>query len=536
MKYVIAYDVGTTGVKTCIFGIEKKIKLIAAASEPYDLYTLPNGGAEQDHEEWWAAMCKTTKQTFNQVKDKISPSDIEGISFCSQAQGLVLVDKNGVPVRRPMSYMDQRAADLKKKYFETGIIKVAGANLIKLLICLVATKAAPTSVKDPLWKYKWVEENEPDKFAKVYKWLDVKEYLITRCTGQFVTTEDDAFSTMLYDNRPNKKCWSKTICRMFKVNMDHLPKIVKSTDCVGTLKEQAAKELGLVPGIKVFGGGGDNSLIGIGAGCTTPGDTHIYVGTSGWVSTLTTKRVVDVNSMIAALTCPIPNTYNYFGEMETAGKCFDWVAHHLALDEIGVYLKKEHVVDSPLNIFKTLYQYLNYILDSVPPGSGGVIFTPWLHGNRCPFEDKNATGLFYGLKISTGKRQMIRAVLEGICYHLRWTLECSDKKVKSSETIRFVGGGALSPYTCQIFANILNRKIETVGSPQNVGAVGAAAIVGLGLGIIESFDDVKNYIPRVMTYYPVKARHDTFEPYYQVFKKLYKTNKKVFKELDAIKK
>lgn len=529
MKYVIAYDIGTTGVKTCIFAIENKIELIASSAQAYNLYTFPNGGAEQNHEEWWNSMCQTTKDVFN--KCNIKPNQIEGISFCSQAQGLILVDKNGVPVRMPMSYMDQRAIDVKKKYFEKGLIKVAGANLFKLLKCLAITKAAPTSVKDPCWKYKWVEEHEPENFKKVYKWLDVKDYLICRCTGKFATTEDNAFATMIFDNRPNKKCFSKPICKMLKINMDHLPKVLKATDCFGTLTKKAADELGLVPGIKVFGGGGDNSIISVGAGCNKPGDTHIYVGTSGWVSTLTKERKVDINSMIAAISYPQEGLFNYFAEMETAGKCFDWVMHHLALDEIDLYLTKVHVAESPESQFKTLYEYLNYTIKDIEPGSNGVLFTPWLHGNRCPFEDANASGMFFGIKLDTGKKQLIRSVLEGICYHLRWMLESCDKKVQTASTIRFVGGGAVSPVTCQILADILNRKIETVCSPQNVGAVGAAGIVGVGLGIIPSLEVIDKYIPINDTYIPNYENHLKYEKYYQTFKKLYKSNKNIYRDL-----
>ena len=152
MTYVIAYDMGTTGVKTCLFGIGKSIELIADAHQGYNLYILENGGAEQNEEEWWSAMCSTTKQLF--ARTDIKPSDIEGISFSSQMQGLVLVDKSGTPVRRPMSYMDQRATEEIKKGMAHGI-QIAGGNVFKLVKSLLISGAASTSVKDPVWKYKW---------------------------------------------------------------------------------------------------------------------------------------------------------------------------------------------------------------------------------------------------------------------------------------------------------------------------------------------------------------------------------------------
>ena len=165
----------------------------------------------------------------------------------------------------------------------------------------------------------------------------------------------------------------------------------------------------------------------------------------------------------------------------------------------------------------------------VEPGSGGLIFTPWLHGNRCPFEDPNATGMFFGIGLETGKTEMIHAVLEGVFYHLRWMLECENRRLKTSDPIRFVGGGALSPVSCQMLADITGRTIETVESPQNVGSVGAAAVVAVGLGLIPDLESVKSFIPASATYRPDKEKHKKYGPYYRTFKKLYAANKNLFR-------
>ena len=478
MAYTIAYDIGTTGVKTCLFNIGAEITLMASVHHGYPLYVLENGGVEQDADEWWAAMCQTTRTLFAQ--SGITPDEVAGISFCSQMQGLVLVDKLGNALRRPMSYMDQRAKAEIREGMAHGV-QIAGANVIKLMRSLMITGAVSSSVKDPVWKYKWVQKHEPEVFRNVYRWLDVKEYLLCRCTGAFVMTEDSAFSTFLYDTRPGKRGWNASLCHMLGVNMAHLPEVVKATDRVGGLTATAAAELGLCEGTAVFGGGGDATLIGIGAGCTNVGDTHIYSGTSGWVSTVVDRRIVDTSAMIAAIIGAEAGKFNYFAEMETAGKCLEWVKDHLALDEIGIYLEKKHITESQECVYTSLYDYLTKTIQDIPAGAGGVIFTPWLHGNRCPFEDPNAAGMFFNIRLETGKTELIRAVLEGVCYHLRWMLECQDHKIKTSDTIRFVGGGALSAVTCQILADLTGRTIETVASPQNVGAVGAAAVTGVGL-------------------------------------------------------
>ena len=476
-------------------------------------------------------MCDTTAEVFR--KTNVKPEEVKGISFCSQMQGLVLTDKDGVPVHRPMSYMDQRAKEEIKKGIANGL-QIAGANIFKLLPSLMITGAVSSSVKDPVWKYKWVEAHEPENFKRAYKWLDVKDYLICRCTGKFTMTEDSAFATLIYDTRPGKEGWSKKMCSMFDVDMELLPEIIKSTDMVGGLTEKAASELGLKVGTPVFGGGGDSSLIGVGAGCVNVGDTHIYSGTSGWVITVTDKQMVDVTAMIAAITGAQSGKYNYFAEMETAGKCLEWVKDHLALDEIGIYLEKKNVTEGFEATCTSLYDYMTRTVKDVPPGAGGVIFTPWLHGNRCPFEDPDSTGMFFGIKLETGKTELIRAVLEGVFYHLRWMLECQGKKLKTSDVIRFVGGGALSPVSCQILADITGRTIETVASPQNVGSVGAAAVTAVGLGIIENLECVQDFIPAAATYEPDMEKHAQYEPYYQTFKKLYKANKELYKEVKGI--
>ncbi|MGN0467812.1 MAG: FGGY-family carbohydrate kinase [Acutalibacteraceae bacterium] len=528
MNYALAYDIGTTGVKTCLFEIENDIKLVAAAVEGYELYVYPDGGAEQDPNEWWEAMCKTTKIVMK--KSKIKPEKIDGISFCSQMQGLVMVDKNGLPVRRAMSYMDQRARKELKQYMAHGA-QIAGGNIAKVLKSIMITGAASVSVKDPVYKYLWVKNNEPENYKKTYKWLDVKEALIARMTGEFIMTEDSAFATMLYDLK-NKR-WSSEMCKMFDVDENHLAKIIKSTDKVGGLTKQAADELGLKEGITVYGGGGDASLIGVGAGAVKLHDTHVYIGTSGWVSTVVDKSIVDTSALIAATVGAQPGLYNYFAELETAGKCVEWVKDHLALDEIGIYLKKTHVAEDMESQYTTLYQYMSEVTQSVPAGSNGVIFAPWLHGNRCPFEDPNARGMFFNISLETGKAELVRSVAEGVCMHMRWVLETEEKKTKTSDTIRFVGGGALADSTSQILADCTGRTVETVANPQNVGAVGAAVVVAVGLGIIDSVMDAGKLIKAEKTFKPNPEVKPAYDKNFAAYKEIYKANKGIFKILNG---
>ncbi|EQA45561.1 carbohydrate kinase, FGGY family protein [Leptospira broomii serovar Hurstbridge str. 5399] len=530
LVHILTYDIGTTGTKTCLFEISNKLKLLHSTSAEYELSILENGGVEQDANEWWKAMCDTTRRLF--VETGFDSEKISGISFCSQMQGLVLVDSQLKPLRPAMSYMDQRAKEEMHLGIETGI-KIEGLNAFKLLRSLQITGAVAGSVKDPLWKYKWVQAKEPEIFRKVHKWLDVKEYLIARSTGKAVMTADSAFATFLFDSRPGKGRWHKGLCNMFGVKFEHLPEIVSSTDKVGELIPLAASELGLKKGIPVFGGGGDASLIGIGAGAVEEGDTHIYSGTSGWVSTVTRKRKVDINSRIASIVGARPEHYNYFGEQETSGKCLQWVKDHLALDEIDVYLEKRNVTEGADAVHESLFEFLLESIKDTPAGSDGVIFTPWLHGNRCPFEDPLAKGIFFNIGLNTGKRKLIRAVIEGIAFHKRWILELSEKNIPSSKTIRFVGGVARSAIVCQILADITGRIIETTEHPQNAGATGAAAITALGLGKIASFKDIRNLIPVQDRWLPNSANKAVYQKNFEVFRELYKSNQRHFARLNG---
>jgi xylulokinase len=527
--YVLAIDVGTTGSKTCLYRINDTLEQVDSSIEDYPLYMTDDGGAEQDVEDWWAAICRSTRRVLE--RSRISPEMISAVGFCCQMQGSILVDKDGRALRNPMIYLDGRSTAQYEKMLCHGFPRIEKWNMRKTLYSLYFTGGLAATPKDPLWKYHWVLENEPDIFSRVYKWLDVKDYLILRCTGQYGMTRDSAHLTFLYDTRPGKLGWHKGLCRMFKVNMDHLPPVVDSTDIVGRLTDQAGTEMGLIPGIPVFGGGGDTALTAIGAGSVDLHDTHIYVGTSGWVLVNVEKRMVDISNFVASILGAIPGRYNYIAEQETSGACLQWVRDHLALDGIGVYLKDQAVADSEQEQ-GLLYDLLNKVVLETPPGAESVIFTPWLHGNRSPREDAYARGMFFNLGLNTGKRVMIRAVLEGVAYHKRWMLEAVEKKVPYRPLIRFVGGGAKSSVWCQIMADVLGRAIETVDNPQDVGSMGAALLCGVGLGRIDGILKAKDMIPVKETYTPRPEFKEIYDRNFEVFKNLYAKNKKLFHTLN----
>ena len=200
--YIIIYDFGTSSVKTCLFEIDSAIRLVVSSTAAYDLFISDDGGAEQDTEEWWTALCSTTRELFQ--KTEVRPEEIEGMAFCSQMQGAVFVDVNGNALRRPMNYLDQKGVREYRNCMGSGLIKVSGCSLYKLVRNLIVNYAGSTSAKDPVWKYKWVENHEPDVFRKINKWLDIGDYLTSRCTDRIVRTADSAFATFLYDTRKGR--------------------------------------------------------------------------------------------------------------------------------------------------------------------------------------------------------------------------------------------------------------------------------------------------------------------------------------------
>lgn len=528
--YILAHDVGTTGSKSCLYRIGDTIQQVAAGLVQYPLYTTDDGGAEQVADDWWQAVCKSTRKIIE--RGHVGPDEVAGIAFCCQMQGSVLVDREGRALRNPMSYMDGRAVDQHARHLCHGLFRIGGWNGRKVLRSLMVTGGLAATPKDPLWKYHWVREHEPEIFSRAHKWLDVKDYLVHRCTGRFAMTTDSAHLTFLYDTRKGRSGWHAGLCRMFDVDMKHLPAVVNATEVVGGLSDEAARQMGLNAGTPVVGGGGDAILTTIGAGCTDVYDTHIYVGTSGWVASNVTRRMVDIGNFIAAISGAMPGRYNYVAEQETAGACLQWVRDHLAMDEIGVYLQEG--TDGADDDARTnrLYDLLNGVVAETPPGSGGVIFTPWLHGNRSPREDAHARGMFFNIGLRTGKRMLVRAVLEGVACHNRWMLEAVERKIPFRESLRFVGGGAKSSQWCQIVADVTGRRIETIDHPQDAGAAGAALVCAVGLGILPSFTHVKRMVPVRQVYLPDPAVKEMFDRQYRVFTNLYRSNRKNFAVLN----
>ncbi len=522
---VIGYDIGTTSTKTCLYRIGAHLALVRRAVHPYPLRVLPNGGVEQDPEEYWRAMAQGTREVL--AASGTEASSVQAVSFSSQMQGLILVDEALQAIRPAMSYLDSRAVEEHRKGIKSGLC-VAGLRARVLLPSLHLTGGVSASVKDPVWKYLWVKNHEPEVFARARYWLDIKDYLAARCTGRATMGEDSAHATFLFDSRPGKRRWSAHLAKAYGVQMRHLPEVIASTDAAGPLTASAARDLGLAPGIPVVAGGGDLTMTALGSGCVNPGEAHVYMGTSGWVSAVCQKRLVDVGHLMASIIGARPGHYNYIGEQETSGKCLDWARDHLALDGIGLFPE-----DLGRQAESRAFEVMASAAAGAPPGAGGALFAPWLHGNRSPFEDPLARGIFFNIGLNTDKACLLRAVLEGTLQQKRWLLDCMAEKATVLEPLRFAGGGAQSRVIGQLLADITGRAIEAVAEPQCAGATGAAAVCALHLGALDGFDRLRQSIPVGAAYEPDGSRREVYERGYSVLRSLHSANRRHFRRLNG---
>ncbi len=527
---LLSFDLGTTSGKACLYEVGERLLLRSATTRALPLHIDSDGTAEQDPADWWAALADAVPELLALAGAR--PEEVEGITFCAQMQCLVLVDRAGHAVRPALSYLDQRPTTRMAELTRGGP-RIAGIGAAVALPWLRVAGGVAASAKDPLWKYLRVAEQEPGAFARVHRWLDAKDYLTARCTGEFTMSADSAFATFLADTRGGRCQWSPWLVRRFGVRPGHLPRIVALSAQVGRLTSTAARELGLVQGTVVFAGGGDASLIGVGAGATALGATHVYVGTSGWVSTVADRRIVDVRRMMATVPGALPGRYNYFGEQETSGKCLEWVRDHLALDEIGMFLDAPPRPIGLAEEYASLVDFLTRTIADVPAGSGGVLFAPWLHGSRSPFEDPHVRAMFLNIGLDTGKRQLIRAVVEGIAYNKRLLLEAQAHKVTPSWVLRFAGGGAVSDVTAQILADVTGHPVEAVADASYTGAAGAALVAAWGAGRFASLDEAGRSVAVRARFEPDPTTRAAHDRNYQAFSHLYPATKALFAQLNG---
>jgi xylulokinase len=490
MKYILAHDIGTSSDKAVLVSYDGKI--VATKVSPYPTYYPNPAWVEQNPADYWKAVCETSD---NIIKDnKINPEDVGGIIFSTQAQVVIPMDDKGNALYNNISWVDARA----EKQAQSIMKKLGGKKLFTLFA------GTPIMGKDCIAKIIWLKEERPDIYNHTKYILDVNGYLKYRCTGRMVAELSGASS---YGLDLKKKDWLGVL-KLTGIDMSKLPPLVKSIDNVGGLTETAAKEMGLMAGIPVFGGCDDVQSAAVGSGMNGDGDVHIYLGTSAWVAA-TSKTATKFMRGAAAIQSADPEMNLVAGITEAAGSNIEWLC-------------KQFFSHEQKKLGDKIYAYMDEVIGTIPPGSNHLICTPWMMGERCPVSSTTTRATLFNINPEHTREHLMRAVYEGVAFNLRWILENFKKDYGfSCKSFRIIGGGALDNAWMQIIADITNTEFSIVENPRNAGALGCAIVALIGLGELKSFADARDFVRITKTYIPNKRNAEVYNDLFATYKSIY---------------
>ncbi len=496
-KYIIAHDMGTSSDKAVL--VDYKGNIVDTAVEPYPTYYPEPAWVEQDPEDYYQAVAKATRVLVK--KTGVSPQEIGGIVFSTQAQGVIPVDKEGKPLYNNITWVDGRAEKQAQKLMK----KLGGKGIFTLVA------GTPVMGKDCIPKILWLKEERREIYKKTYKILDVNGYLKFRLTGKMVTELSGASS---YGLDLKKKDWL-AVMRLAGVNMKKLPPLVKSTDIVGVLTNRAAADMDLEPGIPVLGGCDDVQAAAVGSGMCDDGDVHIYLGTSAWVAAASRTHDKFMHGA-AAIQSADPEMNLIAGITESAGANIQW------LQEQFFGKEKEELEDK-------IFDYMDEVIRKIPPGSDHLICTPWMLGERCPVSSTTTRATLFNISMVHTREHLMRAVYEGIGYNLRWIMENYEEDYGfDCNNFRIIGGGALDDCWMQIIADITGRSFDVVKDPRNAGAVGAAIVALIGLGELPGFEAAKDFVQTERSYEPDPSNKEIYDELFDSYKDIYNSLKDVY--------
>jgi len=498
-------------------------KVLAWEFEGVETLLFPNGGAEQDAQAWWNAFLRVSKRLIAQ--GLVALEQIVAICCSTQGECTVPVDAEGRPLMNAILWMDARGRE-HLKALTGGRVMVAGYHPLRLWRWIRLTGGAPSlSGKDPAAHMLYVKHEHPDTYEKTYKFLNALDYLNLRLTGRFVATYDSILTSWVTDNRDaSNVVYSDALLRRCGVAREKFPEIVKCTDVIGTLRPEVAAELGLRTDVAVVAGAIDNSAAAVGSGAVRDYAAHLYIGTSSWLAAHVPFKKTDILSSLASVPCAIPGRYLLTALQATAGGNLtflrDKILYHK--DEL---LQEERLPD--------VYKIMDRIAERTAAGSHGVLYTPWIYGERAPVEDATVRAAIYNLSLENSRADIIRAVLEGVAFNTRWLLRPFEKFLRRSlECINIVGGGAASNVWCQIFADVLNRPVRQVKDPIQANVRGAAFIAAVGLGVI-SYGDVPDHTEYQREYQPTAAHRATYDTCFREFVSIYQHNRGIYRRLNS---
>jgi xylulokinase len=497
-QYILAYDLGTTGTKAIL--INTMGHIIASGSYNYETNYLRPNWVEQNPKDWKKAIRDTTQQVL--TKAKIQPQHIAAVSFSGHMNGAVLVDQKGIPLRSAIIWADQRAT----QQAET-ISQLCGNSEVYQLT------GNRVSAAYTLAKLLWIKENEPEIFSKTHKVLQAKDYAAFTLCEVFATDYSDASLTQMLDL--HQRCWANQILEPLGIPLEKLPTIYPSAKVIGEVTTAAAQETGLQAGTPVVIGGGDGACATVGAGAIREGDIYTYIGSSSWVALTSKNPLLDEQQRTFNFLHLDPEFCVPVGTMQTAGGALDWF-------------------DSLLHDGKEqskLYEELNLAASFVPPGGNGLIFLPYLLGERSPYWNPHARSAFIGLAMPDRRAELARAVLEGVAFNLRIILDILLSRGAKVHAMRLIGGGGKSLVWRQILADIFNLPLLVVNLPAAATAMGAALAGGIGVGIFPDYSVIRDLVPVTEDATPDPKTRERYEALYGIFTDSYKALEPIYERL-----
>ena len=490
-RYILAHDLGTSGNKATLFTTDGE--LVDSRTYPYETKYFHGNWAEQNPSDWWRAVCESTGELIG----GIDSGEIACVAFSGQMMGCLCVDKKGNPLRNSIIYSDQRASQETRQ-----LLDQIGE---KEFYNITGHRASPSY---SIEKLMWLKNNEPEVYRQTYKMLNAKDYVNYKLTGNMATDYSDASGTNAFDL--NTYQWSDRIIEVSGIDGDMLPVAQESTFVLGTVTSAAARNTGLPEGTPVVVGGGDGVCAGVGVGCIKPGIAYNYVGSSSWIALVVEKPIYDEQMRTMNWAHAVPGYLQPSGTMQTAGSSYNWLKNEICRVEIQ---EAEKQGLSP-------YDIINRKIEKAPPGANGILFLPYLLGERTPRWNPDAKGAFIGLNLSHKREDILRAVLEGVTYNLEIILSILRNHTAVEQMI-VVGGGAKGDVWRQMMADIYNLKIMKPNYLEEATSMGAAIIGGVGAGQFESFAAVDRFIEIESIQEPNPANRRQYEKMMPIFDSCY---------------
>jgi len=515
--YLLALDLGTSGLKVVVTTVRGEV--VGAVVEGYPLHVLGGGGAEQDPADWWEAIVRGARRVL--AETGIDPGLVAGVACGSQWSGTVPVGSDGRPLMRAIIWMDSRGAEAVRRVTR-GFPAVQGYGAAKLAAWVRRTGGAPNhSGKDTVAHILYVRDRLPELYRRTHKFLEPRDWVNYRLTGRMASSFEAATLLWVTDTRDlGAVRYDDHLLGLAGLDRAKLPDLVPTATVLGPLRAEAADALGLPRTTQVVTGAPDILASAVGAGTISDFDAHLYLGTSSWLVCHVPAKKTDLLHNLASVPSAIPGRYLLANEQEAAGVCL------AELQRLLFPADGDGAASDP-------YAAMLELAAAVPAGSDGLLFAPWVNGERTPVDDRTVRGGFFNQSLGVTRGQLVRAVLEGVAYNSRWLLTYVERFAgRRLEPITVVGGGARSELWCQVHADVLGRVVRQAAEPVLATARGAALQASVALGHLR-WDEVAATVPMARTYQPDPASRRVHDTRFPEFVNLYRSTRKLYARLNA---